>query len=149
MLRIELWFALQLTDSTGDGRMLSSHTLYYLYNPIGFTKLFQIPIPLRGHITQTLYCTMVEADLSLKLVSPRTAWVLGFHWCRILQNNIYTLMQMILSSFDANLSRENLLPYASCEPSQATDFPVCFFLGSMPSLAGLLSSDLNLDTWTY
>lgn len=58
-------------------------------------------------------------------------------------------MQMILSSFDANLSRENLLPYASCEPSQATDFPVCFFLGSMPSLAGLLSSDLNLDTWTY
>lgn len=47
---------------------------------------------------------------------------------RMLWNKTYAFMQMAVPICDANWSRENLVPFASCEPSQTTNSPGVFLV---------------------
>lgn len=121
VLRMEVWFALLVIDSSDDGRMLSSHSLQYLHNPVWFASPFKFLPQCGGTQPTDPSIPLWGQILSFNLASPRAALVLGFNPCRILQNKIHTFMQMALPIFDAKLSRENLVPYVSREPSLATN----------------------------
>lgn len=102
--------------------MLTNHTLQCWHSTLQCTK------PSHTHYLISADPTPIpvwEQTSNLNLLIPRVAlfsilWpgVLGFNLPQLRQNSLdktYAFMQMAVPICDANLSRENLVPYASSD----------------------------------
>lgn len=119
----------QSSARINDSRMLTNHTLQCLHSTLQFTKLF-----LSHYLISADLTPIWEQTLSLNLLRTKRS-TLSIFWLglwvsdsgRILWYKTYAFMQMAMPICNANLSRENWVPYASCEPRQATNVPRVFF----------------------